>query len=270
MLAALDGDRGANDAHYLRALEHAERAGDLLQIIRIHANRASRHVEEGSYEDALAELETAVGLADLAGASFLALALTNRGDAHFGLGRLEEAIRDLDSAKAIYQRISSWMLAYPLQKLGEVYRERGDFALARAAYEEAIALSEQGGDLQGLVPALAGLARVVVDEEPDEAARLADRAVAAGPGMAFVAALLAAGGSRSRAACRGRRARRSGGSRGAVTARPRRTGRSTGAAGAHLRRAGAGARAARGVARHLERDPQSARRGARRARPRPE
>ena len=85
------------------------------------------------------------------------------------------------------------MLAYPLQKLGEVYRERGDFALARAAYQEAIALSEQGGDLQGLVPALAGLARVLVDEEPDEAARLADRAVAAGPGMAFVAALLAAG-----------------------------------------------------------------------------
>src|SRR5439155_10389625 len=43
MLAALDGDRGANDAHYLRALEHAERAGDLLQIIRIHTNRGSRH-----------------------------------------------------------------------------------------------------------------------------------------------------------------------------------------------------------------------------------
>jgi DNA-binding SARP family transcriptional activator len=74
-----------------------------------------------------------------------------------------------------------------------VYRERGDWALARASYEEAIAHGEAGGDLQGLVPALAGLARVLAHEDPGEAARLAERAVSFGPGMAHVAALLAAG-----------------------------------------------------------------------------
>ncbi|MFS8521706.1 MAG: hypothetical protein FWJ87_10095, partial [Micromonosporaceae bacterium] len=41
MLAALDGDRHANDAHYLRALEHAEQAGDLLQQIRTRTTRGS-------------------------------------------------------------------------------------------------------------------------------------------------------------------------------------------------------------------------------------
>ena len=29
MLAALDGDRAANDAHYLRALDYAIQAGDV-------------------------------------------------------------------------------------------------------------------------------------------------------------------------------------------------------------------------------------------------
>lgn len=47
MLAALAGDRRANDAHYLRALDHAERAGDALQLIRIRTNRGSRCLEEG-------------------------------------------------------------------------------------------------------------------------------------------------------------------------------------------------------------------------------
>ncbi|MDP3894026.1 AAA family ATPase, partial [Nocardioides sp.] len=71
MLAALAGDRRTNDAHYLRALTHAERAGDTLQLIRIHSNRGSRYLEEGDYDDALAELDTAVGLADLAGFAML-------------------------------------------------------------------------------------------------------------------------------------------------------------------------------------------------------
>jgi ATP/maltotriose-dependent transcriptional regulator MalT/DNA-binding SARP family transcriptional activator len=194
MLAAIEGDRAANDAHYLRALEHAERAGDVLQIIRVRTNRGSRHMEEGAYEEALAELNLALRLADLAGfAFFRALALSNRGLVRFHLGRFEEAIADLESAKAIYQRMGSRDVSYPLGHLGEVYRERGDYAQARAAYEEAAALAAEAEDVQGLVPALAGLARVLAIEEPEEAERLASRAVDYGPGMAFVQALLAVG-----------------------------------------------------------------------------
>jgi DNA-binding SARP family transcriptional activator len=194
LLAALEGDRAANDAHYLRALEAAERANDVLQLVRIHTNRGSRSSEEGMHREALAELEIAIRLGELTGfAAMLATALNNRGEAWLGLGRLDEAIADFETARGIFQRIGSRMMAYPLAGLGDVYRERGDLALARAAYEEAISLGEQSGDQQGLVPALAGLARCLVGDEPDRANGLAERAVAAGAGMAYGAALLAAG-----------------------------------------------------------------------------
>lgn len=192
MLAALDGDRGANDAHYLRALDYADRAGDVLQLIRVRTNRGSRHLEEGSFEDAIEELDQALRLADLAGfASFRALALTNRGEAHLRLGRLEAAIADLETARRLYEQLESHLVAYPLKKLGDVYRTRGAWALARAAYEEALRHSEEANEVQGLIPALAGLARVVAQEDLAAARALADRACAQGPGMAHVEALLA-------------------------------------------------------------------------------
>ena len=210
MLAALDGDRGANDAHYLRALDYAEQAGDVLQLIRIHTNRGSRHLEEGASEDAVSELDLALRLADVAGfASFRALALTNRGEARRRLGRLEEAVADLEQARDLYQRLGSRMVAYPLRNLGEVYRERGDTALARAAFEEAIAQAEAAADLQGLAPALAGLALLLAGDVPEEAEELARRACGLEYGMAEVQALLADGwvglahGDRERAARRG-------------------------------------------------------------------
>jgi DNA-binding SARP family transcriptional activator/tetratricopeptide (TPR) repeat protein len=194
MLAALEGDRGANDAHYLHALDFAQEAGDVLQLIRIRTNRGSRHLEEGTYEDAIVELDQALRLADLAGyASFRALALTNRGEAHARLSRFEEAVADLEDARELYQRLGSRMVAYPLEKLGEVYRARGNWALARAAYEEALAHAEQSGDLQALVPSLAGLARSVAIDEPQRAEELAERAIAFGPGIWHAPALLASG-----------------------------------------------------------------------------
>jgi ATP/maltotriose-dependent transcriptional regulator MalT/DNA-binding SARP family transcriptional activator len=194
MLAALEGDRASNDAHYLRALDHAERAGDVLQIIRIRVNRGSRNLEEGAYEAAIVELDLAIRLADLGGfGAFRALALTNRGESRLRLGRLEEAIADLDTARAIYQRLGSDDVAYPLGILGDVYRERGDAALARAAYEEAARRGDAMGDLQALVPSLAGLARVLASDDPEQAAALAQRAADYGAGMGEAAALLAVG-----------------------------------------------------------------------------
>jgi len=194
MIAALDSDRRANDAHYLRALDHAERANDVLQAIRIRANRGSRFTEEGYYEEALTELDHAIRLADLAGfAAFRALALSNRGEVLMRLGRLDEAITELESARTLYQRLDSRLVSYPLGHLGEVYRQRGDMAIARAHFEEAIAIAEKTGDLQGLVPALSGLARVIVREEPERATELAARAAAAGPVLGRAAALLAVG-----------------------------------------------------------------------------
>ena len=194
MLAALDGDRGANDLHYLRALDYAQEAGDVLQMIRVHANRGSRHVEECAYVEAIAELDLALRLADLAGfAAFRGLALSNRGEALGRLGRFDEAVADLEAARDLYRRLGSRLVAYPLANLGHVYRWRGQWALARVAYEEAIANAEASGDLQGLVPALSGLARVVVGDDVAEASRLVDRALEVTHGMHSVHVLVSAG-----------------------------------------------------------------------------
>ncbi|GBD86063.1 HTH-type transcriptional regulator MalT [bacterium BMS3Abin02] len=197
MLAALDGDRSGNEAHYLRALEYAERAGDLLQRIRIHSNRGSRHYEEGSYQESIEETSEALRLAELTGiVVFRALALLNRGQATFRLGSLDEAMADFEGAREQWQRLQSRQAAYALVALGDVYRVRGDRAQARAAYEQAIVLGEPVRDSQALVPALAGLSRVVSREDPDTATSLADRAIAIGPSLGLVGALVSRGWAR--------------------------------------------------------------------------
>lgn len=197
MLAGIESDPRANAAHYLRALDHAERAGDLLQCIRIRVNRGSHQVHESRYADAIGEFDEAIRLADLAGfAAFRALAMNNRGEALLRLGRLDEATRDLEAARMVYQRLESKLVAYPLKNLGEVYRERGDLALARACFEEAISTCQENGDLQGLVPGLAGLALVLVEDDPDRAVELvemAQKAVGYGPVLGQAGALLALG-----------------------------------------------------------------------------
>lgn len=194
MHAALEGDRAANDAYYLRALDWALQAGDVLQQVRVRVNRGSLHLEQGYYEEAIAELDVALRLADLAGfAWFRALALSNRGSACYYLGRLEEAVNELDEARRQWERIGSSDVAYALEQLGRIYSDRGDLALARAAFEEAIARCEGSQDVQGLVPALSGLAVTLATDNPQVAEQLACRAIGFGPGMGFVDALLAAG-----------------------------------------------------------------------------
>jgi DNA-binding SARP family transcriptional activator len=192
LVAALDGDRLANDGHYLRALDHAERAGDLLQIVRIRLNRGSRLNEEGFYAEAIAELDLAIGLADLGGyAALKGIALGNRGEAHWRLGRFELAIDDLDRAVAIFQRLGSLMVAYPLGLVGDVHAARGRTALARASFSEAAEVGRRSGDMQSLVPALSGLARLLAEDDPAAARALADEAVDCGPVLGHVDALIA-------------------------------------------------------------------------------
>ena len=126
LVAAHDGDRLANDTHYLRALDHAERAGDVLQIIRIRLNRGSRLNEEGFHDEAIAELDLAIGLADLGGyGSFKAIALCNRGEARGALGRFDEALDDVQSSKAIFQRMGSLLVSYPLGQAADLHAARG-------------------------------------------------------------------------------------------------------------------------------------------------
>jgi ATP/maltotriose-dependent transcriptional regulator MalT/DNA-binding SARP family transcriptional activator len=194
MVAAVDGDRVANFSYYLKALGHAERARDLMQIVRIHCNCGSHYLESGDYEAAMDELEPAIRMADLGGYGMLrALSLTNRAEVLIAWGRLDEAVADLEAARDTFKRIAPDVEAYPLTLLGRVYAARGEDAQARAAFEEACRLAERRDDVQGLVPALAGLAMVRLDDDPQRALELAERATAADTAVAHRQALLALG-----------------------------------------------------------------------------
>jgi DNA-binding SARP family transcriptional activator len=194
MVAALDGDRAGNDVHYLRALEHAERARDVVQTIRIRSNRGSHFLEEGDYDNALAELDIALRLADMTGFQlWRAMSLSNRAQVLTSRGRLEESVADLEQAREIFRGMGSILESYPLAQMGDVYALRGDTALARAAYEEAIRLGAGSEDLQALVPALSGLARVIAADDPERATELADRAAEVTSVIGHVQALLAQG-----------------------------------------------------------------------------
>ena len=193
MLAALEGDRAANDAHYLRALDYAQDAGDVLQLIRVRTNRGSRHLEEGAYEEAIAELDLALRLADLAGfAVFRALALTNRGEARARLGRFEEAVADLEAAKELYQRLGSRMVAYPLEKLGDVYRtwRMGARPGRLRGGSRAVGSSRRS---PGPRPVARRARPCRRRRRSGRAEELVQRALSFGPGMNHVQALLAAG-----------------------------------------------------------------------------
>jgi DNA-binding SARP family transcriptional activator len=194
MVAAIDGDRAVNHHHYLRALEHAERARDVLQTIRIRSNRSSHFLEQGDYPNALTELEIALRLADMTGFQlWRGMTLSNRAQVMAGLGRLEESVADLEQSREVFIQMGSILESYPMAQMADVYALRGDNALARAVYEEVIRLGEESHDLQALVPALAGLARVLAEDDPERAEQLADRAAEVTSVIGHVRAVLAQG-----------------------------------------------------------------------------
>ncbi|MFP5332301.1 MAG: BTAD domain-containing putative transcriptional regulator [Acidimicrobiia bacterium] len=192
MVAALESDRSANEFHYVKALEWAERANDPFLIVRIRVNRGSHHMEEGDFREALDELDHALALADVAGLSTLrALALSNRGTVLYSMGRLEEALQNHEEARAMFDSSGSRLVSYALNGLAEVRRTRGERSAAEALYTEAIGKARAAGDQQGLVPALSGLSQLVCEHDPARAAELAADALEAGPVLGRVHALIA-------------------------------------------------------------------------------
>ncbi|NRQ31616.1 hypothetical protein HII36_07145 [Nonomuraea sp. NN258] len=187
MLAALDGDRRANDAYYLRALEYAERAGDVVQLIRIRSNRASRHLDEGASTDALAETEIAARLCDLVPfAPYAPFVLENRAKALISLGRLEEAEVDAADAVARWEAMGSHLVTYGLTRLAEIHALRGDRGAAIAIWRRIIADSVKSGEVQGRSIMLNALADLLAREDLDEAARVAEQALEHAEGIAGV------------------------------------------------------------------------------------
>jgi len=194
MVAAADGDRCRMDSHHRAALEAARRSGDVCAQLRVYTNRADHLTEQGRAREAVRELETALAIGDQYGyAVYRAIALNNQGEAYGCLGRYDAAVDSFLAAREAFQAMGSRNVAYPLAGLGRIHRARGEAARARAALTEAVEQAERVGNRQGLVSALAGLARVRAADDLDAAEALADRAVELGEGPRHAEALLARG-----------------------------------------------------------------------------
>lgn len=193
-LALVDGDLGEAEARFERALEIADRIGHALSTVSARSRLTELRLEQGRYAEARTEATRALELADRIGFSvFQAANRALRGLALLGLGRLDEAAADLRAAIAAYERTGSAWVSYSLVGLGTIQAEQGELWLARGSFERALAAAERSGVPDARIGALAGLARVLVDEDPDEAERLVESAVEAANEFTPVLALLARG-----------------------------------------------------------------------------
>jgi DNA-binding SARP family transcriptional activator/ATP/maltotriose-dependent transcriptional regulator MalT len=185
LVAASDGDRRANLSHYRQALAAASRGGDQLQQARILTNLGSHHLEEGRYADALEVTGEAIDLAEAQGfATLIGVARCNRSEALLSTGATDEAIADAERAREVFARIGARTEAYAHHVLAAARAERGELALARQAYEQALRLGTPGGDRQALVPAHLGLSWVLTGTDHDAAAAAIERARELDDGMA--------------------------------------------------------------------------------------
>jgi DNA-binding SARP family transcriptional activator len=178
LVAIREGRYHDSDHELHTALVPAERCGDLLQLARIRTNLASTLVTRGSFREALAELDEAIGLAEVPGFTLFERTLTNRAGTRLRLGLLDDAGADFEAVLELSRKRGNWEHAYGLVGLGDVQRERGNRSLARALYERGLALAERiDGSRDGDAAGLSGLARALVDDDPREARRLAERGV---------------------------------------------------------------------------------------------
>ncbi|MBE1491104.1 BTAD domain-containing putative transcriptional regulator [Plantactinospora soyae] len=178
LTARLTGDRSAVFGQLTEAVRLADTVGDLGLAAWARINLAAARAGVAGYREAVTEAAEAVELAEVSGQPpMLALALAVRGAGLARLGRLDEATADYERSVAVQQRIGSGNIAAPLIGLGQLHLLRGRDSLARAAYEEAVRVSEPCGNVFALVPALAGLAMVIARENLSAATALAERAV---------------------------------------------------------------------------------------------
>ncbi|MDY7089146.1 MAG: BTAD domain-containing putative transcriptional regulator [Actinomycetota bacterium] len=188
------GDMAGSAEHYALALPIAERTGDVLLLARIHINRTHQFLRTGRFVEGLEAAEQSARYAELAGApSLRAMAMSNEAEALAMLGRYDEAVKLYETAMAHYQSKGSRRFTYALLGLGDLYRRRGWREQSRAAYEEVVRVTEQTGNAHVLVPALAGLALVRLDDDVDAAATHAGQAARGAAEEIILPALLAQG-----------------------------------------------------------------------------
>jgi DNA-binding SARP family transcriptional activator/ATP/maltotriose-dependent transcriptional regulator MalT len=188
LVCASRGDRHGNTRAYTNALRAADAAGDTMQAGRIHANLASKAIEEGDYRSAVASANRAIHVAGLH-RPIVGLALENKTEALIHLGRLDQARAAAADAVEAYATASSPQVAAPELLLGEVYRLRGDRVQARLAFERALLSGEDTEDVHMRAVACIGLAWVLAGDDTVAAAECGGQALELATGIERAAAL---------------------------------------------------------------------------------
>ncbi len=194
-------------AHLTMALTAARADGDAVSMARILGNQSYALLAAAQCEQAVTVSREAVLATELVrpmGA--LTAALHNLAEALTRVGEYDEARWHLRRAAAVSQALGPNRAAASMCGLGDVYRALGHREQGRAAYEEAVTLARTSHELQVLVPALAGLARLVLDVAPDEARTAAEEARRLASASLAPYALIALGWVELEAGDRGRAA----------------------------------------------------------------
>jgi DNA-binding SARP family transcriptional activator/ATP/maltotriose-dependent transcriptional regulator MalT len=188
------GDPAGCDEHFAQALRSAQQVGDTGQVARVLLNQTHTLLAQARYPAALDTARRAVRSAEAAGhAGALVGAQHNEAEALARLGRHDESIARYEHLVSWYRRMGSRRVALALVGLAEVHRARGARQQALACYEEAQRTAQAEGDWQALIPALAGIARVLAGDDPAAAAEYAEQAVRQAPPAVMIQALLAKG-----------------------------------------------------------------------------
>jgi tetratricopeptide (TPR) repeat protein len=181
-VAEHDGDAEAAGSYAARATSAAELGGDLIQLSRIHINRAQREIQLGNFGTGLGHIDEALRLSEMAGTGwFTAMARTNRGWAYRGLGRLDEAVAEFGAARQFWRGVGSDLQAYAQVGLGAIYLLRGDLEAAEAELTAAMSIGERSGDHQALTGS-STLARARYATDPAAAWRLTEWSIVNAPG----------------------------------------------------------------------------------------
>jgi ATP/maltotriose-dependent transcriptional regulator MalT/DNA-binding SARP family transcriptional activator len=194
MQLCLDRQFEAAGDLFRRQLVAAEAAGDLHQLSRGHCGLAEVLARIGELDVATTAAEIGLETAERSGfTTFVPNALCVRGALRFRQGLLDEAISDLEEARSLMSKKGWPAVAAALSVLGDVYRERGRLALAGGLYEQALTQARASGSAVDLQRTLGGLSRLLVLDDPVQAAAFADEAAEFAKIAGEVDGLVAAG-----------------------------------------------------------------------------
>ena len=165
------------EAHLEEALRAAIQTADVVTAALVLVNQSHLLLAAARYAEAAVAAREALRLAEMSSPTGrLSTALHNLAEALSFTGEYDEARWQLQRAVAHSRRLGPGRTASGLFGIAEIHRQLGHDEQAAAAYDEAIGLARRSGELQVLVPALAGLARLQVQQDADAAAATAAEA----------------------------------------------------------------------------------------------